>query len=269
MKSIEFEPNAKINIGLFVISKRKDGYHNIETIYYPIFSLKDKLTIRENPNIQGPNLVVSGLHLHVPPPKNLCVKAYNTIKRLHPGLPGVDIILEKNIPAGSGLGGGSSDAAFTMLGLRELFDLPISQESLFELAKTVGADVAFFLENKPMYACGIGDELEALDLEIKERIEIITSPYYSDTTMAYKNIQIKTEREPILLKEWIKQPIETWKEHIVNDFEDYVFSKLPQLKKIKVELYEKGALFCQMTGTGSAIYAIFPQPKPKTKAKAK
>jgi 4-diphosphocytidyl-2-C-methyl-D-erythritol kinase len=257
MLSIEFEPNAKINIGLFVLSKRSDGYHNIETIYYPIPTLRDKLTIRENPNAQGPNLIVSGLHLQAPPPRNLCTKAYHAIKRVYPGLPGVDIILEKNIPAGAGLGGGSSDAAFTMLGLRNLFDLPISQETLFEIAKTVGADVPFFLENKPMYAQGIGDQLEPIDLKIEGRIEIITTPYHSDTTTAYKNLILKTEREPIHLKEWALAPIATWKDHIYNDFEDYVFSKITPLKKIKADIYAKGATFAQMTGTGSALYGIF------------
>jgi len=260
MNTLKLKANAKINIGLQIISKRPDGYHNIETVFYPI-ELCDDLIIKElSTKIKEPSLKIKGLPIAGEVSNNLCIKAWNVLKQEFPTLPAVEIKLDKKIPIGAGLGGGSSDAAQVLLGLKTMFNLNISDEKLALLARQLGADVPFFLYNKPVFATGIGDIFEPIELDLsKYEIEIFAFPHkHSDTATAYKNISQKTlqKKKKISLKKAIKKPIELWKYWIENDFEEEVFRRLEKLRIAKQFLYLQGAIFALMTGSGSALFGI-------------
>jgi len=251
-----FHPHAKINIGLFIKGKRPDGYHELETVFYPA-PLQDKLEIKTNTSFTKNTLHVEGIALTDSPEKNLCIRAWKLLKEIFPSLPFVEIYLHKHIPVGAGLGGGSSDAAHTLLGLRTMFDLNISDKKLSNLAVQLGADVPFFLRNKPCFASGIGEKLEELELHIPYEIRLVTSPVFSDTTLAYKELDLKkcsTEKD---LRNLIQKPIETWKGCISNDFETSIFARFPELLELKNKLYAEGAIYASMSGSGSALYGFF------------
>mgnify|MGYP002852295896 CR=1 FL=1 len=250
-------PNAKINIGLNVVEKRKDGYHNIETVFYPI-KLLDALEI--NSDYDGGDkykLKVSGEILGGRPDDNLVIKAFNSLKRLFPDkVKCIDVHLHKHIPTGAGLGGGSSDAAFTIMALNEKFSLGMNDEDMERLASEIGADCPFFIKNKPVFAKGIGDVFSNVDICLKGKYIILVKPYIGvSTNEAYSEIVPK--RPGISLQETITQPIETWKEHICNDFEISVFKRYPEIAAIKDRLYDLGALYASMSGSGASVYGIF------------
>lgn len=252
-------PNAKINLGLNIIEKRPDGYHNLETIFYPI-NLQDALevTLRENGDEEY-TLHISGILLDGEPENNLVVKAYKLLKRDFLQLPPIDIHMYKHIPAGAGLGGGSSDAAHMMKLLNEKFSLRLAPEEMEKYAVQLGADCAFFIRNKPVFASGTGNVFESVELSLKGYHIIIIKPdIFVSTREAFS--QIKPERPKISLKEVVKQPIETWKEDMKNDFEDSVFRKFPEIAAIKDELYDLGAVYAAMSGSGSSVYGIFKEP---------
>lgn len=252
-------PNAKINLGLNIVEKRPDGYHNLETIFYPI-NLQDALEVtrREN-NDKEYTLHISGSSLEGEPEDNLVVKAYKLLKKDYPGLLPVDIHMYKHIPAGAGLGGGSSDAACIIKLLNDKFSLGLSTERMEEYAVKLGADCSFFIRNKPVFATGIGNLFEPVELSLKGYHIILIKPdIFVSTRDAFA--EIKPVRPAVSLKEVVKQPIETWKSSMKNDFEDSVFKKFPEIAAIKDELYDLGAVYAAMSGSGSSVYGIFKAP---------
>lgn len=252
-------PNAKINLGLNIIEKRPDGYHNLETIFYPI-NLQDALEVtrREN-NDKEYTLHISGAPLEGEPEDNLVVKAYKLLKKDYPGLLPVDIHMYKHIPAGAGLGGGSSDAACMIKLLNDKFSLGLSTERMEEYAVKLGADCAFFIRNKPVFATGIGNLFEPVELSLKGYHIILIKPdIFVSTRDAFA--EIKPVRPAVSLKEIVRQPMETWKNSMKNDFEDSVFKKFPEIAAIKDELYDLGAVYAAMSGSGSSVYGIFKAP---------
>lgn len=252
-------PNAKINLGLNIVEKRPDGYHNLETIFYPI-NLQDALEVtrREN-NDKEYTLHISGSPLEGEPEDNLVVKAYKLLKKDYPGLLPVDIHMYKHIPAGAGLGGGSSDAACMIKLLNDKFSLGLSTERMEEYAVKLGADCAFFIRNKPVFATGIGNLFEPVELSLKGYHIILIKPdIFVSTRDAFA--EIKPVRPAVSLKEIVKQPMETWKHSMKNDFEDNVFKKFPEIAAIKDELYDLGAVYAAMSGSGSSVYGIFKAP---------
>ena len=252
-------PNAKINLGLNIVEKRPDGYHNLETIFYPI-NLQDALEVtrREN-NDKEYTLHISGSPLEGEPEDNLVVKAYKLLKKDYPGLLPVDIHMYKHIPAGAGLGGGSSDAACMIKLLNDKFSLGLSTERMEEYAVKLGADCAFFIRNKPVFATGIGNLFEPVELSLKGYHIILIKPdIFVSTRNAFA--EIKPVRPAVSLKEVVKQPIETWKSSMKNDFEDSVFKKFPEIAAIKDELYDLGAVYAAMSSSVSSVYGIFEAP---------
>lgn len=252
-------PNAKINLGLNIVEKRPDGYHNLETIFYPI-NLQDALEVtrREN-NDKEYTLHISGSPLEGEPEDNLVVKAYKLLKKDYPELLPVDIHMYKHIPAGAGLGGGSSDAACMIKLLNDKFSLGLSTERMEEYAVKLGADCAFFIRNKPVFATGIGNLFEPVELSLKGYHIILIKPdIFVSTRDAFA--EIKPVRPAVSLKEIVRQPMETWKNSMKNDFEDSVFKKFPEIAAIKDELYDLGAVYAAMSGSGSSVYGIFKAP---------
>lgn len=246
-------PNAKINLGLYVLSRRADGYHNIETIMLPI-SLCDILEIK--PSCLGESEIsLSGLEVGGEKTSNLCIRAYNIFCSRHL-LPPVNIHLHKIIPSGAGLGGGSADAVFTLQMLNKISGMGLSDEEIREMALEVGSDCPFFLENRPVLATGRGEEMVPLNIDMKGIIIIVVKPSFSiNTAMAYKQIDPVSGRVP--LKDLIMAPYDKWRENIINDFEPYVLANYEEAVLIKKYLYESGALIVQMSGSGSAFYGLF------------
>lgn len=254
-------PNCKINIGLNIVSKRSDGYHNLETVFFPI-PLRDNLEFKEIENEDVPyRLVSGGVPIEGKPEDNLIVKVYLNMKAEF-NLPALELSLYKNIPMGAGLGGGSSDAAAMMKGLNEAYNLQLSAEDMEKRLAKFGADCPFFVRNKPAYATGIGDELTNCNVSLKDKFIVLVKPdVFVSTKEAYAHITPKLPAIP--LAEAIKLPIETWKEQIVNDFEQSVFPFHPELPAIKQTLYDMGAVYASMSGSGSTMYGIFNRPTPE------
>jgi 4-diphosphocytidyl-2-C-methyl-D-erythritol kinase len=246
-------PNAKINIGLNILRKRKDGYHDIETLFYPI-GMKDALEYVENGGNMV-NFVNSGLKLDIDPEQNIVVKAYRILQETHV-LPGLDIHLHKVIPSGAGLGGGSSDAAFFLKSLNDHFELNIAQGNLQSIAGRLGADCSFFFENRPSYATGIGDKLETIDFALKGYfLVVIKPPFGVETKSAYAGV-VPAEY-PFQFKQILNGPVHEWTSRIKNDFETTLFVKFPELNLLKRKLNDLGAVYTSMSGSGSSVYAIF------------
>lgn len=254
-------PNCKINIGLNIVSKRSDGYHNLETVFFPI-PLRDNLEFKEIENEDVPyRLVSGGVPIEGKPEDNLIVKVYLDMKAEF-NLPALELSLYKNIPMGAGLGGGSSDAAAMMKGLNEAYNLQLSAEDMEKRLAKFGADCPFFVRNKPAYATGIGDELTNCNVSLKDKFIVLVKPdVFVSTKEAYAHVTPKLPAIP--LAEAIKLPIETWKEQIVNDFEQSVFPFHPELPAIKQTLYDMGAVYASMSGSGSTMYGIFNRPTPE------
>jgi 4-diphosphocytidyl-2-C-methyl-D-erythritol kinase len=332
-------PNAKINLGLEVVRKRPDGFHDIETLFVPAPGLSDVLEVVK---ADEPQLTTYGIPCDVPMEKNLCFKAFRLMQEQY-GIGNVHIFLYKNIPMGAGLGGGSSDAAFTLLALNSIFELGLDKPRLAELAAQLGSDCPFFIYNQPMFATGRGEILSPYPLDLSDyRIEIITPGIHISTTEAYKGVDeckaglseskfakrsislnkksdaeqsLLVAKEPGLgseiaslraslyktgalpqtpplragystarparaslspdgdsapvpyannfsaenagLQDKLSAGIVNWRENVVNDFELYAFAKYPVLAQIKQQLYDRGAMYASMTGSGSAMYGIF------------
>lgn len=243
--------NAKINIGLQVISRRADGYHNLETVFYPL-KLYDAVEVIEAKEI---NFFSSGLPLEVREEDNLCLRAYQLLKGDFK-LPPVHIYLHKVIPMGAGLGGGSADAAFLLKLLNEMFDLGLDEPDLINYARKLGADCAFFIRNIPVLATGIGDVFEDIPVDLSSYHLVVVKPdIHISTAEAYR--MVKSNLEGKQLRSAIQFPISMWKEAIFNDFEMGVFARYPEVEAIKAILYEQGAVFAAMSGSGSAVYGMF------------
>lgn len=248
-------PNIKINLGLSITEKRPDGYHNLETVFYPV-ALEDALEIRTNPEAQQKfTLHQHGMEIAGNPENNLVVKAYLLLdKEFH--LPPVEIHLYKHIPSGAGLGGGSSDAAFMLKLLNEHYNLQLSDNQLEDYAVTLGADCAFFIKNTPTYAEGIGNIFSPIELSLKGyRIMIVKPDVFVSTREAFANIRPHRPEYPV--REVIRRPVAEWKDTLINDFEASVFPQYPVIGEIKEELYHQGAIYASMSGSGSSVFGLF------------
>ena len=245
-------PNAKINLGLNIIEKRKDGYHNISSCFYPI-KWCDVLEIVESNKLE---FSVSGMSIPGKPDQNLCVKAYNLLKKDYQ-LPNIAIHLHKILPIGAGLGGGSSNATYTLKLLNEFYRLYLDDTILEIYAEQLGSDCPFFIKNKPSIVEGKGEILKPLELDLSGYFIVIVFPGFEiDTKNAYMNI---TPLKPDLPISTILNdtPIEEWRNTLKNDFEELVFHQYPEIKSIKKMLYDNDALYASMSGSGSSVYGIF------------
>lgn len=248
-------PNAKINLGLNITEKRPDGYHNLETIFYPI-PVEDALEIHIlSDGNEKYRLHQAGLEIAGEVESNLVVKAYKLLDEQF-DLPPVDIHLFKHIPSGAGLGGGSADAAFMLKLLNEKFNLGLSNETLEEYAARLGADCAFFIQNTPTYAEGIGNIFSPVSLSLKEyQLWLVKPDIFVSTRDAFS--QIKPRHPEMSLKEIIQMPVSEWKKYMKNDFEESVFPQFPAIGEIKEEMYRQGAIYASMSGSGSSVFGLF------------
>lgn len=247
-------PNAKINLGLNIVEKRPDGYHNIETVFYPI-GLCDILEVVPSETCTDYSFSSSGIAIDGDPEDNLIVKAYHLLRSGYQ-FPAVDISLVKQIPFGAGLGGGSSDAAFMLKALNEMFGLKATPLRLEKLAAKLGADCPVFIKNKPVFATGIGNVFKSIKLSLKGKFLVLVKPnIHVSTPEAYS--LVAPEKPEVSLVEHIQRPIAEWKDVIKNDFEKSVFAKYPAIEEIKNNLYEMGAVYASMSGSGSSVYGIF------------
>ena len=245
-------PNCKINLGLHVIRKRSDGYHDLETVFYPV-AVQDALEIVSSGETR---MEVTGTTAG-DVKDNSCLKAYELLKKDF-ALPPLSIHLHKTIPVGAGLGGGSADAAFTLLLLNKKFGLKISTEQLLQYALLLGSDCPFFIKNKPSFASGRGEQLKELQLDLSNYKIVLVNPGIPvHTGWAFQQV---TPRLPAgNLKEIIQQPVEQWKHSLINDFEKPIVAHHPAIGTCIAELYRNGALYAAMSGSGATVYGIFPK----------
>lgn len=251
-------PPCKINLGLQVVARRPDGYHDIETCFYPVpwTDILEILPAGNNAFTQ------TGLHLEGDSEQNLCVRALRSV----PGLPPVHVHLHKIIPSGAGLGGGSSDAAWTLRVVNQLFKLSMTEADLRRAASSIGSDCAFFMQDQSMMGSGKGEVLAAAQVNLSGHYLVIVKPDVSvSTSEAYSSI--KPSRKEIKLSELLAAPVGQWRGNLVNDFEEAVFSQHPEIAALKEELYAMGALYASMSGSGSAVYGVFrnevKRPRPE------
>ena len=252
-------PNAKINLGLRIIEKRPDGYHNLETVFYPI-GLKDALESVPNTHNTDYSLSVNNLNEADKAgglENNLVTKAFRLIQSKY-SLQSADFFLHKAIPTGAGLGGGSSDAAFTLKLINETNRLGLTETELEEFSAHLGADCAFFIKNKPIFASGIGTVFENIALSLKGYYLILVKPnIHVSTAEAYSLVH--PARPELSLKKALTDPVSTWKETVVNDFEASVFERYPQIRDIKEQMYLNGAVYASMSGSGSSVFGLFTE----------
>jgi len=251
-------PSCKINLGLRITQKRADGFHALETVFFPI-SIKDALEIIIEPDTNAAPITFtsSGLAINGDPSDNLCFKAYGLLKKDYPTIPNIKMHLHKTIPMGAGLGGGSSDGAFTLVALNQLLNLQIPEQALLDYALQLGSDCPFFIINTPAFATGRGEILKPINVNLNGYSIVIVNPGIAiSTKLAFSLITPKvpdTNMEAIIC-----EPVTSWKEKLINDFEQPIFNSFPELANIKETLYQKGAVYASMTGTGSTVYGIFP-----------
>ncbi len=249
-------PNAKINLGLNIVNKRPDGYHDIETVFYPI-KFNDAIEVIEKKNI---HFSISGLAIEGDQEDNLSIKAFQLLKKDYPQLPPVHLHLHKTIPMGAGLGGGSADGAFTLKLLNKKFGLGLSEKQLIDYSLQLGSDCPFFILNKPCFATGRGEILDLIDLDLSNyKIVIVHPGIHISTAWAFSKIKPALPVNPI--NKVIQQPISAWKKELKNDFEEPVFAQHPEIRNIKDELYKTGAIYSAMSGSGSALFGIFEKAK--------
>jgi 4-diphosphocytidyl-2-C-methyl-D-erythritol kinase len=243
-------PNAKINLGLNVLRKREDGYHDISSVFYPVKECLDILEIIKSEEFEFTN---SGIE--IPEGENICEKAWKLLDTDF-GIGNVKIHLHKQIPIGAGLGGGSADASFTLKYLNELFDLNLTNKELEQYALKLGADCPFFIDNTPKLVEGIGEKMTSIDLDLSNyEIRLVNPDIHISTKEAYSGIVPKT---PVLsVEKIIELPIIEWKGKLKNDFEESIFEKHLQLEGIKDELYKQGSIYSSMSGSGSFLFGIF------------
>jgi 4-diphosphocytidyl-2-C-methyl-D-erythritol kinase len=244
-------PNAKINLGLQIVSKRPDGYHNLFSCFYPV-GWSDVLEILPADELQ---FTSSGLAIPGEAAGNLCLKAYHLLKKDY-HLPPVHIHLHKVIPIGAGLGGGSSDGAFTLKLLNDLFSLHLGTPLLEDYARRIGSDCAFFVRNQPVFCFEKGDQFEDIAVDLKNYFIVLVNPgIHISTAEAYAGIRPQMPETD--LKTVLLQPIARWKDQVHNDFEKELALKYPAIAQLKDNLYRQGALYASMTGSGSTVYGIF------------
>lgn len=254
-------PNAKINLGLYVTEKRSDGFHNLETIFYPV-GWSDALEIATSDKMQ---FTTSGIHIEGDPEKNLVMKAYRLLCNDF-NLPKLKIHLHKQIPFGAGLGGGSSDAAHMLMLLNKSFNLHIPEEKLIEYAAVLGSDCPFFILNKPVFATGRGEIMNITNINLNTWWLLLVKPDVEVSTA--KAFQfVKPQKNEIPLNELIKLPVKQWKEKIINQFESSVFQQFTEIVRLRETLYEMGATYASMSGSGSSVFGLFTQIPPDWRTK--
>ncbi len=251
-------PNCKINLGLRILRKREDGYHDLETIFYPIpvYDVLEVLPL-ENEKNGTVKFQQTGIYIEGETEKNLCVRAYRLMQKRIPDLPAVYLHLQKNIPTGAGLGGGSADGAFTLLALQSIFKLSIPNEEIAAMALQLGSDCPFFLVQKAALGEKRGEKLTPLSTSLSDYQILLIHPGFSiSTAEAFEGV--KPNSEGMQLSTLISQPVEKWKDVLHNQFEETIFLKFPALGKLKNNLYNAGAIYAAMSGSGSTIFGIFP-----------
>lgn len=252
-------PIAKINLGLNVVERRPDGYHNLETVFYPV-QIQDALevTLMDDafPSPYDCDLKVTNIAIDGDEQRNLVVRAYHLLKQDFPDIPRMHAHLFKAIPTQAGMGGGSSDCAAMLLLLNDMCQLHLSQQQLIDYAARLGADCPIFIMNKPAYAEGIGERLQSIDLDLSGYFLAVVRPDIPVPTKEAFSL-IKPARPSKNCKDVIRQPIETWRQDLVNDFETSVFALHPEIGAIKQQLYQMGAVYAAMSGSGSALFGIF------------
>ncbi|HNZ42019.1 MAG TPA: 4-(cytidine 5'-diphospho)-2-C-methyl-D-erythritol kinase [Bacteroidales bacterium] len=246
-------PNCKINIGLNIISKRPDGFHNIESVFYPV-PWCDMLEIIPS---AANSFVFDGFKINCPLEENLCYKAWQLL-RLRFDIPNISLYLYKKIPFGAGLGGGSSDGAFVLKTLNELFGLDLDRDAIANMASELGSDCTFFVDNRPCFVSGTGADIAPVELSLKGYYVMVVKPAVSVSTVeAYRMV---TPQKPVLrLSDVIKMPVTAWEKCLSNDFESPVMEQYPTIRRIKDRLYEMGAVYAAMSGSGAAVYGLFEQ----------
>lgn len=252
-------PIAKINLGLNVVEKRPDGYHNLQTVFYPI-PIKDALEVHVMdeafPSDYDCDLKVTNITIEGDEQRNLVVRAYQLLKQDFPTLPRIHSHLWKGIPTQAGMGGGSSDCAYMMLLLNQQFQLGLTDEQLIEYAAKLGADCAFFILSRPCYAEGIGEKLQPIDLSLSGYyIAVVRPDIPVPTKEAFS--RIRPHYPALNCRETVMQPVETWRDTLINDFEESVFALHPEIGNIKQQLYDMGATYAAMSGSGSALFGLF------------
>jgi 4-diphosphocytidyl-2-C-methyl-D-erythritol kinase len=253
-------PKAKINLGLRILEKRTDGYHDIETIFYPI-ALSDALEfVVLSGKASEDELAITGINIRTRPEKNLVIRAIRRLRTTYP-VPLLKIHLHKAIPAGAGLGGGSSDAACIIKSINKCFRFSITEAGLKNIALELGSDCPFFLNPVPSVATGRGEVLKTVSPILEGYHIILLNPgFLISTREAYHNC--RPERQEASLEQLVASPVSEWRKLIVNDFEDFVFKVYPQVGELKKALYKSGAVYSSMTGSGSTVYGIY-EGKPK------
>jgi len=257
-------PIAKINLGLNVVERRPDGYHNLQTVFYPV-NIKDALEVQKMdngfPSKVDCDLKVTNLVIEGDEQRNLVIKAYNLLKKDFPTLPRMHAHLWKGIPTQAGMGGGSSDCAYMIRVINELSELKLSDERMIEYAAQLGADCAFFIKSKPCYAEGIGEKMEPIALDLTGwHIAVIRPDIPVSTKEAFS--LIKPHYPAVNCRETVMKPVEEWKGELTNDFEESVFALYPAIGEVKEQLYNMGASYAAMSGSGSALFGLFRE-KPK------
>ena len=252
-------PVAKINLGLNVVEKRADGYHNLQTVFYPV-PIMDALEIVPMsdgfPSDVDCDLKVTNITIEGDEQRNLVVRAYHLLKADYPELPRVHAHLWKGIPTQAGMGGGSSDCGYMIRLLNETFDMGLSSEQMQQYAARLGADCAFFIESRACYAEGIGERLQPIDLDLSGwHIGVVRPDIPVPTKEAFSRIH---PHYPALnCRDVVKQPVETWRDRLTNDFEESVFALHPEIGAVKEQLYKMGATYAAMSGSGSALFGLF------------
>jgi 4-diphosphocytidyl-2-C-methyl-D-erythritol kinase len=251
-------PNCKINLGLRIHRKRSDGFHDIETVFYPV-RLTDALEII--PAANETLLTTSGIAVEGNTADNSCSKAYQLLKKDFPLLPPIAIHLHKAIPTGAGLGGGSADGAFALKLINQQFQLGLTENQLLDYALQLGSDCPFFIINKPCIATGRGELLTPLSLDLSSyKIVIVNPGLHINTGWAFSQITPAIPGSSI--ETIIQQPVKDWKNTLINDFETPVFTNYPELQTIKNQLYNCGASYAAMSGSGSSIFGIYEEENP-------
>ena len=255
-------PIAKINLGLNVVERRPDGYHNLETVFYPV-NIKDALELTMmNTKFPSPvdcDIKVSNLNVEGDEQRNLVVRAYQLLKCDFPQMPRVHAHLYKVIPTQAGMGGGSSDCAYTIRLLNEMFTLGLTEQRMIDYAAQLGADCAFFILSRPSYAEGIGERLVPVCLDLSSYYIGVVRPDIPVSTREAFSL-IKPVKPAKCCRDVVLQPIETWRDELSNDFEQSVFALHPEIEAIKQRLYNLGAVYAAMSGSGSAVFGIFQDP---------
>lgn len=251
-------PNCKINLGLHIRSKRTDRYHNLETVFYPI-QQKDILEIITSPSgelrFQQEGIVVEGA-----PEDNLCVKAYRLLKQDFPELPAVEMFLYKTIPTGAGLGGGSADGAFALRLLNDIYKLHLSKETLCQYALHLGSDCPFFIWNQPVFAESRGEKMQEISIDLAGFYIVVANPgIHINTGKAFQTLILDDSESHFM--DIANASVESWKNILYNDFEPIVFKQYHAIENLKNQLYENGALYASMSGTGSSCFGIFKEKK--------